>query len=159
MSSMLNPAISRSRIFELTSEEWALLFAAVLVTVAGIAAVSPAVTTWSAFGLGFTALVVGHLCMTARRFVAFPDLIVAASCLQWIVAPWLAAQYPSRMVLYHMTLPIDHTWATLCRPPSPSGSVCICPPAGSCRRRRRCLKQNSCRNPQAHPRRGDRDPD
>ena len=27
MSSMLNPAISRSRIFELTSEEWALLFA------------------------------------------------------------------------------------------------------------------------------------
>ncbi len=50
---------------------------------------------------------VGHLCMTARRFVAFPDLIVAASCLQWIIAPWLAAEYPSRMVLYHMTLPID----------------------------------------------------
>jgi hypothetical protein len=25
-------------------------------------------------------------------------LIVAASCLQWIVAPWLAAQYPSGMV-------------------------------------------------------------
>jgi len=107
MSSMLNPAISRSRIFELTSEEWAVLFAGVLLTVAGIAAVSANVTAWSAFGLGFTALVVGHLCMTARRFVAFPDLIVAASCLQWIVAPWLAAQYPSRMVLYHMTLPID----------------------------------------------------
>ncbi len=107
MSSMLNPAFSRPRIFELTSEEWALLFAAALLTVAGIAAVSPDVTTWSAFGLGFTALVVGHLCMTARRFVAFPDLIVAASCLQWIIAPWLAAKYPSRMVVYHMTLPID----------------------------------------------------
>jgi hypothetical protein len=45
--------------------------------------------------------------MTARRFVAFPDLIVAAACLQWIVAPWLAVEYPSRMVVYHMTLPID----------------------------------------------------
>jgi hypothetical protein len=107
MSSMLSPAISRSRIFELTSEEWAVLFAGALLTVAGIASVSPDVTTWSALGLGFTALVVGHLCMTARRFVAFPDLIVAASCLQWIVAPWLAAEYPSRMVLYHMSLPID----------------------------------------------------
>jgi len=107
MSPMLNQAISRARIFELTSEEWALLFAAALLTVAGIAAVSPDVTTWSAFGLGFTALVAGHLCMTARRFVAFPDLIVAAACLQWIVAPWLAVEYPSRMVVYHMTLPID----------------------------------------------------
>ena len=107
MSSMLNPAISRTRIFELTSEEWALMFAAALLTVAGIAAISPDVTTWSAIGLGFSALVVGHLCMTARRFVAFPDLIVAASCLQWIIAPWLAAEYPSRMVVYHMTLPID----------------------------------------------------
>jgi hypothetical protein len=107
MSPMLNQAISRARIFELTSEEWALLFAAALLTVAGIAAVSPDVTRWSAFGLGFTALVAGHLCMTARRFVAFPDLIVAAACLQWIVAPWLAVEYPSRMVVYHMTLPID----------------------------------------------------
>jgi hypothetical protein len=107
MSSMLNPAISRSRFFELTSEEWALLFAAALLSAAGVAAVSPNVTTWSALGLGFTALVVGHLCLTARRFVAFPDLIVSASCLQWIVAPWLAAKYPSRMVVYHMTLPID----------------------------------------------------
>jgi hypothetical protein len=107
MSSMLNPAISRSRIFELTSEEWAVLFAGAVLTVAGIAGISPDVTTWSAIGLGFTALVIGHLCMTARRFVAFPDLIAAASCLQWIVAPWLAAEYPSRMVLYHMSLPID----------------------------------------------------
>ena len=107
MPSMLNPAISRSRIFELTSEEWALLLAAALLTVAGIAAVSPDVTTWVAIGLGFSAFVVGHLCMTARRFVAFPDLIVSASCLQWIIAPWLAAGYPSRMVVYHMTLPTD----------------------------------------------------
>ena len=107
MSSMLNPAVSRSRIFELTTDEWALMFAAALVSVAGIAAISPSVTAWVAVGLGFTALVVGHLCMTARRFVAFPDLIVAACCLQWIIAPWLAAEYPSRMVVYHMTLPID----------------------------------------------------
>jgi glycosyltransferase involved in cell wall biosynthesis len=35
MSSMLNPAISRSRFFELTSEEWALLFAAALLSAAG----------------------------------------------------------------------------------------------------------------------------
>lgn len=107
MSSMLNPAISRSRFFELTSEEWALMFAAALLAVAGIAAISPSVTVWVAIGLGFTVLVVGHLCMTARRFVAFPDLIVSASCLQWIIAPWLATEYPSRMVVYHMTLPID----------------------------------------------------
>ena len=107
MPSMLNPAVSRSRFLELTSEEWALMFAAALLSVAGIAAISPSVTPWVAVGLGFTALVVGHLCMTARRFVAFPDLIVAACCLQWIIAPWLAAQYPSRMVVYHMTLPID----------------------------------------------------
>ena len=32
---------------------------------------------------------------------------MSASCLQSIVAPWLAAKYPSRMVVYHMTLPID----------------------------------------------------
>ena len=107
MPSMLNPAVSRSRFFELTSEEWALMFAAALLSVAGIAAISPSVTAWVAVGLGFTALVIGHLCMTARRFVAFPDLIVAACCLQWIIAPWLAAEYPSRMVVYHMTLPID----------------------------------------------------
>lgn len=107
MSSMLNPSISRSRFFELTSEEWALMFAAALLSVAGISAISPSVTAWVAVGLGFTALVIGHLCMTARRFVAFPDLIVAACCLQWIIAPWLAAEYPSRMVVYHMTLSID----------------------------------------------------
>jgi hypothetical protein len=54
MSSMLNPAISRSRVFELTSEEWAVLVAGALLAVAGIAAVSPDVTSldsppsWSA---------------------------------------------------------------------------------------------------------------
>ena len=79
MSTMLSPAISRTRIFELTIEEWVLMFAMALVTVAGIAAISPHVTTWSAIGLGFSAFVVGHLCMTARRFVAFPDLIVSAT--------------------------------------------------------------------------------
>ena len=83
------------------------MFAVAVMTVVGIAAISPDVTTWSAIGIGFTALVAGHLCMTARRFVAFPDLIVAASSLQWIIAPWLAAQYPARMAVYHMALPTD----------------------------------------------------
>ena len=106
MSSMLNPAISQPRIFELTSEEWVLLLAGALMTVAGIAAISD-LTMWAAIGLGFSALVTGHLCMTARRFVAFPDLIVLASSLQWIIAPWLAASYPSKMVVYHMTLQTD----------------------------------------------------
>ncbi len=59
MPSMLNPGITRTRFFELTSEEWMLLFAAAMLTVAGIAAISPDVTMWAALGLGFSALVVG----------------------------------------------------------------------------------------------------
>jgi hypothetical protein len=107
MPSMLNPAVSRARFFELTTEEWGLLFGGALLTVAAIASVSADVTAWAAVGIGFSALVVGHLCLTARRFVAFPDLIVAASCLQWILAPWLAGIYPSVIPIYHMSVPVE----------------------------------------------------
>jgi hypothetical protein len=45
--------------------------------------------------------------MTARRFVAFPDLVVAAGCLQWIVAPWLADMFPANLPVFRMSLPLD----------------------------------------------------
>jgi hypothetical protein len=105
MPSMLNPGAGRTRILELTNEEWAVLFAGALVTVAGVAGIRADVTLWPAIGIGFSTLVIGHLCLTARRFVAFPDLITAACCLQWIIAPWLAEAYPSRMLVYHMAIP------------------------------------------------------
>src|SRR5437762_12248335 len=104
MPSMLNPGVGRTRILELTNEEWLVLFAGSLMTVAAVAAIRTDVTLWPAIGMGFTALVVGHLCLTARRFVAFPDLIAAAACLQWVVAPWLSDSYPAKMAIYHMTL-------------------------------------------------------
>jgi hypothetical protein len=104
---MLHPDAGRRRFFELTVEEWFVLVLATVFGVALLAAVRPDVTLWPALGLGFTALVVGHLCLTVRRFVAFPDLIVAAACLQWIVAPWLAETYPPRFFLFRMALPPD----------------------------------------------------
>jgi hypothetical protein len=33
------------------------------------------------------------------------DLIAAAACLQWIIAPWLAESYPPRLSLFRMMLP------------------------------------------------------
>ena len=73
--STLYPDAPQTRFLELTNEEWALLVIGATLTVAMVAAVRGDVTLWPAMGVFFTALTVGHLCLTARRFVAFPDLI------------------------------------------------------------------------------------
>jgi hypothetical protein len=107
MSSMLSPDGPRARFLELTNEEWTVLGGAAALIVSLLAAMRTDVTLWPALGLGFTIIVVGHLCMTARRFVAFPDLITLAACLQWVVAPWLAEQFPPNMAVFRMSLPPD----------------------------------------------------
>lgn len=102
---MLSPHVVRTRFFELTSEEWATLGLGAVTFVAAVAAIRPDVTLWPAAGLLFTALVFGHLCMTAARYVAFPDLIVLAACVQWVVAPWLADAYPPNLAMFRNAMP------------------------------------------------------
>ena len=103
--SMLSPNVVRSRFFELTSEEWAKLWLASITFVALLGLARTDVTLWPAMGLLFTSLVFGHMCMTASRFVAFPDLIALAACLQWVVAPWLADAYPPTLPMFRNSLP------------------------------------------------------
>jgi len=107
MPSMSHPDARHGRFFELTADEWALVMFATAGGVAVLAALRPEITFWVALGLGLTMVVVAHLCLTARRFVAFPDLIVAAACLQWIVAPWFAEMYPANLPVFRMALPPD----------------------------------------------------
>jgi hypothetical protein len=105
MSSMLSPDKPPGRFLELSAEEWAFLALGSATFVAILASLWSAITFWSAAGLMFTAIVLGHLCMTTRRFVAFPDLVAAAACLQWIVAPLLAEEYPPTLTAFRMALP------------------------------------------------------
>ncbi|HEY2150139.1 MAG TPA: hypothetical protein VGH34_04980 [Vicinamibacterales bacterium] len=105
--STLFPDAPRTRFLELTNEEWAILVLGATVTVAGLAASRDDVGFWPALGIGFTMLVVGHLCLTARRYVAFPDLIASAACLQWIIAPWLSETYQPTLATFRMQLPAD----------------------------------------------------
>ncbi len=104
--STLFPEEGKTRFLELTNEEWVTLLLLSCVGVAAIAAFRD-MTTWSSLAVGFTFLVVGHLCMTVRRFVAFPDLIAAAACLQWIIAPWLSEAYVPNLPMFRMTLTAD----------------------------------------------------
>lgn len=103
--SMLSPHIIRSRFFDLTSEEWVMLGLGSVTFVAVMATMRADVTLWPAMGLLFTGLVFGHMCMTAARYVAFPDLIVLAACLQWVVAPWLADAYPPSLAMFRNAMP------------------------------------------------------
>jgi hypothetical protein len=104
--SMLAPEAPRARILELTSEEWCVLAFASAALVAVVAMVTPPpLGNWPAASVFFCALVVGHLCMTARRYVAFPDLIGVACCLQWVLAPWMSQFYPPNMLVFRMTMP------------------------------------------------------
>ena len=107
MTSQTMAAAPRGRLLELTLEDWAVLGFGSVLAVAVIAGIRPDVTLWPATGLFFTSVVIGHLCMTARRYVAFPDLIAAAACLQWIIAPWLSTSYPPSFWLFRMALPAD----------------------------------------------------
>jgi hypothetical protein len=105
--STLHPDAPTTRFLELTNSEWVVLLLLSVSTVAAVAAVRTDVTLWPALGIGFTMLVVGHLCMTVRRFVAFPDLIAAAACLQWIIAPWLSEAYLPNLPMFRMVLTAD----------------------------------------------------
>ena len=105
--SMLNPHRTRARFLELTSEEWAVLNLGSLALVALVAAARPDVTLWPAMGLFFTAIVFGHMCLTCARYVAFPDLIALAACVQWVVAPWLADAYPPNFAMFRNAMPAD----------------------------------------------------
>ena len=105
--STLFPEAGRTRFLELTNEEWAVLCLGALVFTTWLAMVRSDVTLWPAMGIAFTILVVGHLCMTVRRFVAFPDLIASAACLQWIIAPWLSETYLPNLPMFRMMLPAD----------------------------------------------------
>jgi hypothetical protein len=99
------PERRRPRFLELTFEEWTVLVGGTIVLVALMAGAFPSMTLWPGLGVAFTLIVIGHLCMTVNRYVAFPDLIAAAACLQWIVAPWLAESYPPHLSLFRMMLP------------------------------------------------------
>jgi hypothetical protein len=103
--STLYPDAPQTRFLELTNEEWALLVLGATLTLALVAAVRGDVTLWPALGVFFTALTVGHLCLTARRFVAFPDLIAAAACLQYVIVPWLSEVYPPTLPMFRMAIP------------------------------------------------------
>ena len=103
--STLYPDAPQTRFLELTNEEWALLVIGATLTVAMVAAVRGDVTLWPAMGVFFTALTVGHLCLTARRFVAFPDLIASAACLQYVIVPWLSEVYPPTLPMFRMAIP------------------------------------------------------
>ncbi|MCC7417782.1 MAG: hypothetical protein IT176_11645 [Acidobacteria bacterium] len=98
---------SRSRFFELTSEEWAGVGLGSIAFTAIVALVRADVTFWPALGLLFTAVVFGHMCMTCARYVAFPDLVTLAACMQWVLAPWLADAYPPDLPMFRNALPVD----------------------------------------------------
>jgi hypothetical protein len=102
---MLSPEKSSARFMELSAEEWAVLVLGAATFVALLAANWRDITLWPAGGVFFTAIVLGHLCMTTRRFVAFPDLVTAAACLQWVIAPLLAEEYPPTLSAFRMTVP------------------------------------------------------
>jgi hypothetical protein len=91
----------------MTPTEWFVVAGATILGTALFSLCWPEAGTWLVLGMGLTMVVVGHMCMTAGRHVAFPDLVVLASCLQWIVAPWLADLYPPRLPVFRMTLPLD----------------------------------------------------
>jgi hypothetical protein len=103
--STLYPDAPQSRFLELTNEEWALLGLGATAVVAAVAAMRGDMTLWPAMAIFFTATTVGHLCLTARRYVAFPDLIASAACLQYVIVPWLSELYPPSMPTFRMAVP------------------------------------------------------
>ena len=105
--STLFPDSAQTRFLELTNEEWAILVLISMTSVAALAMVRTDMGLWPSLGVGFTILIVGHLCMTVRRFVAFPDLIASAACLQWIIAPWLSETYQPNLPKFRMVLPAN----------------------------------------------------
>jgi hypothetical protein len=103
----MQPPDRAYRLYYMTPWEWFLVACATSAGVALIGSSRPDLSMWPALGLGLTFLVAGHMCMTSGRHVAFPDLVALASCLQWVVAPWLASLYPPGLPVFRMALPLD----------------------------------------------------
>lgn len=91
----------------MTSVEWMLVLLTSVAAVVFVALLRDDVTRMPALGLMLTFTVIGHMCVTAGRHVAFPDLVALASCLQWVVAPWLADTYLPTLPIFRMSLPAD----------------------------------------------------
>ncbi|HEY7171837.1 MAG TPA: hypothetical protein VH417_13390 [Vicinamibacterales bacterium] len=104
---MLQPEYRQRPYLLMTPVEWFVIVGATILGTALFALCWPDAGLWVVLGVGLTLVVVGHMCMTAGRHVAFPDLVALASCLQWIVAPWLADLYPPRLPIFRMALPLD----------------------------------------------------
>src|SRR3989344_1058127 len=61
---------------------------------------------WAGAGLAFFAFMLGHVCITASRFVILPGLISLIACISWVVAPFLSYLFPPSMELYQMAVPM-----------------------------------------------------
>lgn len=92
---------------KLRGKEWLNLLSGSLLLIGLIWLLGVDLTLWPALGLWLTAVVFGHMCMTAERYVAFPDLVAFACCLAWVVSPWLATMYTPSMVVFRMALSAD----------------------------------------------------
>lgn len=95
-----------TRLLDLRLAEWLALLLGASGAVALVSTGPVPVDQWSALGLGLTLIVLVHMCLTAGRYVVFPDLIAFAACLQWIVAPWLSQAFPPHLPVFRMTLPV-----------------------------------------------------
>ena len=63
-----------------TPTEWFVIAGATILGTALFSLCWPDAGIWLVLGMGLTMVVVGHMCMTAGRHVAFPDLVALASC-------------------------------------------------------------------------------
>src|SRR5687767_14406865 len=105
---MYSTQLPTARLFmELSKREWANLLSGSLAMIALLWLIGVPLSGWPAAGLFLTTMVFGHMCMTAARHVAFPDLIAFACCLQWVVSPWLATMFIPRIPIFRMTLSAD----------------------------------------------------
>jgi hypothetical protein len=92
---------------ELSKREWMNLIRGTAAVIALLWVIGVPLSGWPTAGLFLTTMVLGHMCMTAARHVAFPDLIAFACCLQWVVAPWLATMFIPRIPVFRMSLSAD----------------------------------------------------
>jgi hypothetical protein len=104
---MLRPEHHGRLYLLMTPLEWFVIAGATILATASFSFWWPDASLWAVLGVALTVVVVGHLCMTSGRHVAFPDLVALASCLQWVIAPWLADSYPPRLPVFRMMVGVD----------------------------------------------------
>lgn len=94
-------------LLELSSEEWVRLIGGSAILTAVAAMIWPTMNAWPLAAVGLTLFVLGHMCFITPRHVAFPDLIVFAACLQWLIGPLLSDAYPPTLPVFNMSVPLD----------------------------------------------------